>query len=153
MTRATFDKLSARLKEIQEVEIPRISKAKQLAAEEGDLSENAEYQGCKEKLDLLHSQFDNLRQRIAQPTFIDDVRVPGTIVSIGTQVEIENEDGTQVTYKILGSEDVDIENNIISYTSPIAKGMIGKKPGDQTVIEVPEGKRHIKINSIKKFNV
>ena len=153
MTHDTYEKLSERLRVIQEVEIPKISKAKQKAAEEGDLSENAEYIGCKEKLELLHAQYDNLRQRIAQPTFIENLRIPGNIVSIGTRVEIEETDtGNKITYTILGSADVDLDKNIISFSSPLAKGMIGKKEGVELAIEVPEGVRNIKILSIRHFN-
>lgn len=153
MTKSTFDRLSEKLNQIQTVEIPTISKAKKAAAEEGDLSENAEYIGCKEKLELLHSQYDNLKQRIANPIFINDIKIPGTIVSIGTIVEVRDLDADKViTYTILGVEDADTEKNIISYTSPLAKGMIGKKPEQTIIIDVPEGKRNFKIISVKAFN-
>lgn len=152
ITRATFDRISAELKQIADVEIPRISRAKQLAAEEGDLSENAEYLACREKLELLHSQYENLKQRIADPSFIDDLRIPGTNVSVGTVVEIEDVlNKTHSKYTILGSADIDLEKGIISYSSPIAKGMIGKKVGDTVEIQVPEGSKKVSILSIKHF--
>lgn len=153
MTRKTYEQLSEKLRIIQEVEIPQISKAKQKAAEEGDLSENAEYIACKEKLELLHAQYANLQERIASPTFIDNLRIPGIIVSIGTVVEIEDTESQEKTfYSILGSPDVDIENNIISFSSPMAKGMIGKRVGDEVEIQIPEGSKKVKILSIKKYN-
>jgi transcription elongation factor GreA len=153
LTRNTYETLREKLRQIKEVEIPRISKAKQLAAEEGDLSENAEYIGCKEKLELLHSQYDNLRERIAQPTFIEDLKIPGNIVSIGVRVEIEEADsGEKTAYTILGSADVDLDRGIISFSSPLAKGMIGKKEGAEIDISVPEGIRRVKILSIRRFD-
>lgn len=152
ITRATFEKVSLDIKNITDVEIPRISKAKQLAAEEGDLSENAEYIACREKLELLHSQYENLKQRIGDPAFIDELRIPGTIVSLGTIVEIEEiETEVRTKYTILGSEDINPEMNIISYSSPLAKGMIGKKVGDSTEIQIPDGIRRVKILGIKHF--
>ena len=152
ITRAMHEKISADLKNIVEVEIPRISKAKQAAAEEGDLSENAEYHACKEKLDQLQSLFSNLKLRISDPSFIDDLRIPGTIVSLGTIVEIEDlSNGNKTSYTILGSADVDLEKNIISYSSPLAKGMIGKKVGDEALIQIPDGKKTVKILSIRHF--
>jgi len=151
MLRETYERLSEKLKQIIGVEIPKISKAKQKAAEEGDLSENAEYQGCKEKLELLHSQYENIKQRISQPTFIESLRIAGNIVSIGTKVKVE-ENGKNRTYLILGSPDTDVENDIISFTSPLAKGMIGKKAGAELSIDVPDGVRKIKILDIKPFN-
>lgn len=152
MTRATYERLSDDLRRIQEVEITKISKAKQKAAEEGDLSENAEYIACKEKLELLHSRYDNLRKRIADPAFIDDLRIPGTIVSIGTKVKIEDtSDNKKSEYIILGSADADLDNDIISYSSPFAKGIIGKKEGMEVSIQVPNGIKHVKILSIKHF--
>lgn len=152
ITRAMFEKISAELKNIVEVEIPKTSKAKQAAAEEGDLSENAEYHACKEKLDQLQSLFSNLKLRISDPSFIDDLRIPATNVSLGTVVEIEDlTNENKIKYTILGSADVDLEKNIISYSSPLAKGMIGKKVGDEITIQVPDGKKTVKILSIRHF--
>ena len=152
ITRGTFERISAEMRQITDVEIPRISKAKQLAAEEGDLSENAEYLACREKLEFLHSQFENLKHRIADPSFIDDLRIPATNVSVGTVVEIEDLNHSGKTkYTILGSADVDLEKGIISYSSPVAKGMIGKKVGDVVDIQVPDGTKKFSILSIKHF--
>ncbi|EKD28430.1 MAG: transcription elongation factor GreA [uncultured bacterium] len=152
ITRESYDLIMGKIKNIIEVEIPKVSKAKLLAAQEGDLSENAEYIGCKEKLELLSAQCENLKKRISDPSFIESLRIPGNIVSVGTKVEIEDIDSDKKTvYTILGSEDVDIEKNRISYVSPLAKGMIGKKAGDIVDIVVPDGKKKVKILKVCHF--
>lgn len=151
MTQATYEKLFEEMKRIEEIEIPKLSKAKQAAAEEGDLKENAEYHACKEKLDQLGLRHENIKSRIMGATYIDNLRIPGHVVSVGTKVILEESNGDKIEYVILGAEDADLEKNIISIASPVAKGMIGKKEGDEVSIQVPDGVREFKILKIKYF--
>ena len=152
MTRKTYQRLLEKLKHIKDVEITRVSKEKMEAARQGDLSENAEYEAAKEKLELLHSQFSQLEGRIANPSFIEDLSIPGTIVSLGTKVYLDNEDtGEEEFYTILGSEDSNADQNIISFQSPIAKGIIGKKVGDKCEIALPENTKRVTIKNIEVY--
>jgi transcription elongation factor GreA len=152
MTRATFERLYQEMKNIQEKEIPQVSKAKLLAAQEGDLSENAEYIGCKEKLDQLQARHANLQQRIAGVTYIDDLKIPCNVVSVGTRVDLEEVGhGEKATFTLLGSEDVDFEKKIISIASPLAKSMIAKRVGDSIELRAEEKIKKMKILNIHYF--
>ena len=152
MTRASYDRLYAEMRMIQEKEIPRLTKAKQLAAEEGDLKENAEYHACKENLNQLQARLENLRVRLGGVSYIDDLKIPCSVVSVGTRVAFQEVGKKGVTeYKILGSEDVDVANNIISIVSPIAKSLVAKKVDDVVEVKTPDGSKKVKILSIKHF--
>ena len=152
MTRSTYERMIKELEKIKNIEIPKISREKLEAARQGDLSENAEYEAAKEKLELLHIRFSNMQSRLSHPVFIEDLNIPGTIVSIGTVVSLLDKDTRETsTYTILGTEDSDVEQNIISFRSPIAKGIIGKKIGDECEILLPESSRNVVIESIKVF--
>ena len=152
ITKTTYEKLIKQLKNINDIEIPRVSKEKLEAARQGDLSENAEYDAAKEKLDFLHHRFHQLQTRVSNPVFIDDLNIPGTVVSIGTIVSVEDtESGEEETFIILGVEDSNADKNIISFQSPIAKGIIGKKPGDKSELTLPYGQKIVKIKSIDVY--
>ena len=116
MTQETYNRLLQQLEQINNVEIPRISKEKLEAARQGDLSENAEYEAAKEKLEFLQSRFFSIQDRLNNPIFIDNLNIPGTIVSLGTIVTYKDlEKGVTSTYTILGAEDSNLEKNIISF--------------------------------------
>ncbi len=152
MTHASYERLYGEMKFIQEKEIPRITKAKQAAAEEGDLKENAEYHACKENLNQLQARLENIRSRLAAVSYIDDLKIPCSLVSVGTRVSFQELGKKEpCEYTILGSEDVDVANNIISIVSPIAKSLVAKKVNDVVDIKTPEGSRKVKIISIKHF--
>jgi transcription elongation factor GreA len=152
MTQASYDRLLTEMHFIQEKEIPRLTKAKQAAAEEGDLKENAEYHACKENLNQLQARLENLRVRLAGVSYIDTLKIPCSLVSVGTRVLFQElEKKNTLEYTILGSEDVDIAKNIISIVSPIAKSLIAKKVNDVVELKTPEGSRKVKILSIKHF--
>jgi transcription elongation factor GreA len=152
MTQASYDRLFTQMNFIQEKEIPRLTKAKQAAAEEGDLKENAEYHACKENLNQLQARLENLRVRLAGVSYIDTLKIPCFLVSVGTRVSFQDLGTKEKSeYTILGSEDVDIANNIISIVSPIAKSLVAKKVNDVVDIKTPEGSKKVKILSIRHF--
>jgi transcription elongation factor GreA len=154
MTRKSFERLSAQALRIKEVEIPRVSREKLEAAKHGDLSENADYEAAKDKLDLLHARLAQLGEQMLGVQFIEDLPIPGTIVSLGTRVKLrDRENDAEVEYSILGPADADLERRIISYQSPLGRGMIGKKVGDEAIIETPGGTRSFSILSIEKHQV
>ena len=152
MLKSTYIRLVKDIEHINNVEIPAISKEKLEAARQGDLSENAEYEAAKEKLDFLHSRFLSMQSRLTNPVFIDDLNVPGNIVSLGTIVSYKDmESEEHNTYTILGTEDSDTDKRIISFQSPIAKGMIGKKIGDKCHIQLPDGDKTVIIEDIQVY--
>jgi transcription elongation factor GreA len=152
ITKNTYQRLISQLEKIKNIEIPKISKEKLEAARQGDLSENAEYEAAKEKLEMLINRCRQMEERLENPVFIDDLNVPGTIVSIGTQVSVKEIDsGREESFTILGSEDSDVDKNIVSFQSPIAKALIGKKAGDHCEVVVPAGNKKVRIEGISKY--
>ena len=151
MTRKSFERLSEEARILKEVQIPRLSREKLEASRQGDLSENAEYDAAKDTLDLLHARLDQIGAQLTGTQFIEDLPIPGNIISIGTSVRLFDMDaGEEIEYRILGPADADVPNNIISYQSPIAKGLITKKVGEEVSIHTPSGKRSFRVLSIER---
>lgn len=152
MTRKSYERLLEKARAIKEGEIPRMSREKLEASRQGDLSENAEYEAAKDALDLLHARLGGIQTQLTGVKIIDELPVTGSIVSIGTRVRLLDRDrGGEVEYSILGPADADVPNNIISYQSPLAKGMIAKKEGQEIAVETPAGTRNFTILSIEKY--
>ena len=152
MTRRTYDRLMEKARIIKEVEIPRLSREKLDASRHGDLSENAEYTSAKEALEMLQVRLGRIREQLTGAQFIDDLPVTGEVVSLGTRVRLLDRDRCeQVEYCILGPADADAEKGIISYQSPLAKGMISRKKGEEIAVDTPSGKRSFTILSIEKY--
>ncbi len=130
-----------------------VSRAKQVAAAEGDLSENAEYHATSEKLTMVQRRIHEVEEQLATARFIEELPIDGKKVSIGTKVSCLNLDtDEEIVYTILGPADAVPEKNVISHQSPLARGFMGKEIDDEITIEVPSGKRNFLILDIKRFN-
>jgi transcription elongation factor GreA len=142
MTKEGADKLEAELQQLKKVERPAISKAIAEAREHGDLKENAEYHAAREQQGLIEARIAQIEGLLSNAQIIDVTKLPQTgKVVFGTTVTLVNVDtDEEVTYKIVGQEEADIENNKISVSSPIARALIGKEEGDEAVVEAPGGK-------------
>ncbi len=152
MTRASYERMQQEITNLREKELPKIAKEKLEAASQGDLSENAGYEYAKEKMEMIQNKITTMEGQVAAAQFIEDLRVPGTIVSIGTIVRfVDLEKKKEEQFTILGPADADVAGGVISFQSPLAKGMITKKVGDEVTINIPEGTRKIKILDIKKY--
>lgn len=152
MTRKTHERLSERLKYLTQVESIELSKEIAVAREKGDLRENAEYEMAKHKQALVMVEIGDLKIKLADAQFIDGLKVPGDRVSIGTIVHIKDlTENKEIKYTILGPDDSDAENGIISFQSPVARGLIAKTAGEETVVSLPGGTRKFKIISIEPF--
>jgi len=112
----------------------------------GDLSENAEYQAARHRQDYVRARIANLRKRLADLSMIDTSRLPRDRVAYGSKVELYDLDSSdEVTYKLVMAEDADVAQSKISTSSPIGKGLMGKKEGDEVEITTPAGKRRFEI--------
>ena len=154
MTQKTHERLSIRLKHLAQVECIELSKEIATAREKGDLRENAEYEMAKHKQALVLTEIADLKHKLADVQFIEGLRVPGDRVSLGTVIQIKdlsNKDKT--SYTILGSDDSDADNGIISFQSPLAKGLIGKQVGEEVDVNLPAGSKKFKILSVKAYQV
>lgn len=112
----------------------------------GDLSENAEYEAARNRQDYVRARIGNLRKRLADLAMIDVSRLPNDRAAYGsTLVLYDLDSGEEVTYKLMMAEDSDIAKNQISTTSPIGRGLMGKREGDEVVITTPSGKRRFEV--------
>lgn len=152
MTRKTHDRLLERLKKSKSTESRKVSQEIGEARALGDLRENAEYEAAKHKQNLLMAEIRSLEGKLADCQIIEELPIAGQLVSIGTVIGLEDlESRKREVYTILGSDDVDVENHVISYLSPLAKGLIGKKVGEEVEVVLPESSKRVKILSIQKY--
>lgn len=152
MTKKSHARLNAEAKRLREVEIPKVSKEKLEAAQQGDLRENAGYEAARDRLILLSARLAQITTQLSDARFIEELNVPGNIVSVGTKVRLLDLDaGDEIEYYILGPADADLENGIISFESPLARGMIARKAEEEFPVETPGGARRFRILTIAPY--
>ena len=149
VTKETFEQMKVELQHMKGVERPAASKAIAEAREKGDLKENAEYDAAKEAQGILEATIKYLEGVIATARILDESNIDVSKVSILTKVTVTNL-GTkkQVTYQIVSEKEADLKLGKISVTSPIGKGLLGKKKGDTAEVQVPAGTLKFKIEDI-----
>jgi transcription elongation factor GreA len=152
-TRASHARLSEELERLRTQDLLSLSRAKNAAAAEGDLSENTEYQATRERLEMLQRRIYEIEEQLRAPRFIEDLAISCDTVSIGTKVRcLDLETRQEVVYTILGSADTAPEKNIISFQAPLGRGLIGKELDDEVLITIPAGKRRLRILDIQRFD-
>ena len=133
--------LEEELKQLKNVDRPRITAAIAEAREHGDLKENAEYHAAREQQGFCEARIRDIEAKLGGAEVIDPLKLPqeGRVV-FGVTVVIENLDTEeQKRYKIVGDDEADFKANKISINSPIARGLIGKSEGDEAKIQTPSG--------------
>jgi len=149
MSQEGYDKLRAQIKELEEIERPKVIQQIQEAREKGDLSENAEYDAAKEAQGKLETKIAQLKAQLADTKILDASRVKTDEVSILSKVELKMvKTGTKMTYTIVSDGEANIRENKISVTTPIAKGLLGHKVGDIVTVKVPAGDIDLEVVSI-----
>ncbi len=149
MTQAGYDKLVAEINELEAVQRPEISRQIAEARDKGDLSENAEYDAAKEAQGLLEGKISQLKAILSNARIIDESRLSTDTVQILNKVTIKNlKNGTQVAYTLVSDSEADLKQNKISVNTPIAKGLIGKKVGEQVEVQTPGGIMHFEVVEI-----
>ena len=118
---------------------PRVSKALAVAAAEGDRSENAEYIYRKKQLGEIDRRLRFLGNRLDVLTIVSDKPKDDGRVYFGCHVTVENEDGEQNRYRIVGPDEWDTDRGEISMNSPVARALLGKEEGDDVTIRRPKG--------------
>ena len=112
------------------------------ARSHGDLSENAEYAAAKDRQSFIEGRIGELEYKLSHLEVIDPANLPKDKVVFGSRVLLGNlETGEDVKYQLVGPDESDVGNGRISVVSPLGKAMLGRKPGDELIIEVPGGKR------------
>ena len=149
MTPAGLRRLKEELKQLQTVERARISKEIEVARGHGDLRENAEYHAAKEKQAHIEGRILDLNDWIARAEVIDVSKIKGDKVVFGATVKLlDQETDKEVTYTLVGELEADIKRRLISVTSPLARGLIGKAVGDLATVQSPGGPREYEVVEI-----
>lgn len=136
----------ARLKE----ERPKISRDIGVAREHGDLSENAEYHAAKERQGMVEARIKDIEDKLARAEVIDPAKLSGDRVSFGATVELSNIDTDEsVTYQIVGAEESDVNQGLISISAPLSRALIGKQVGDEVRVKLPAGERCYEVVDVR----
>ncbi|MCC7258575.1 MAG: transcription elongation factor GreA [Gammaproteobacteria bacterium] len=145
------DLLREELRRLKSEARPRVIQAIAEARAHGDLKENAEYHAAKEEQGFIEGRIQEIEGRLANADVIDVTRLPQTgRVVFGVTVRLIDEaDGREVVYRIVGVDEADIGAGLISITSPIARALIGRIEGDQAVVAAPGGERSYEIIKIE----
>lgn len=149
VTKETLQQMKAELQRMKTVDRPAASRAIAEAREKGDLKENAEYDSAKEAQGLLEARIALLESQLANTRVIDESNIDTSKVSILTKVTLNNlNTKKQVTYQIVSEKEADLKAGKISVTSPIGKGVLGKKVGELAEVQAPAGVIKFKIEKI-----
>jgi transcription elongation factor GreA len=149
ITKQGYEALKQELARLKRVERPETIKAIETARAHGDLSENAEYHAAKERQSFLEGRIGEISYKLGVAKVIDPDSVPKDVVRFASRVRVENLDSEeQVEYLIVGPDEADIKKGKISASSPLGSALIGKRPGDEAVLQAPGGKRCYEIIDI-----
>jgi len=151
MTVAGEASLREELTRLKTVDRPRISKAIGIAREHGDLKENAEYHAAREQQSFAEGRIIEIESKLAGAQVIDVTKIPKTgKVIFGTTIKLINIDTEEeVTYRIVGQDEADIKQNLISVGSPVARALIGKEEGDVALVRAPAGDIEYEIDTVE----
>ncbi len=140
LTKQGLKKMKEELNRLMNVERPAISKMIGEAIEKGDISENAEYDAAKDAQGMLEAKIAELQSKVANARILDESKIDTSQVQILNKVKIINKkDNTTMEYTIVPEGEANLKQRRISATTPIAKGLMGKKVGDIVEIRVPSG--------------
>ncbi|MFU8805432.1 MAG: transcription elongation factor GreA [Bradymonadaceae bacterium] len=150
MTTLGHRRLKDELDRLKKVERPKIISEIEEARAHGDLKENAEYHAAKDKQGFVEGRIKEVEGKLAQCQVIDPTSLSGDRVVFGATVTLYDFDSdAEKTYQIVGDDEADIKDLKISYTSPIARAMIGKSVGDEATIKAPGGNRVVEILEVE----
>lgn len=151
MTAKGADMLREELNELKSVKRPQIIQSIAEAREHGDLKENAEYHAAREQQSFCEGRIQDIEGKLSNAQIIDVTKMTNNgKVIFGTTVTIINvESDEETTYKIVGDDESDIKNNLISVNSPIARGLVGKEVDDIVNIQTPAGTVEFEIAEVE----
>lgn len=143
--------LREELQQLKSVDRPKVIQAIAEAREHGDLKENAEYHAAREQQSFIEGRIAEINGKLGNAQIIDVTTLnPGGKVVFGSTVDlIDEETGQEVTYQIVGEDEADIAQSMISFTSPVARAMIGKEAGDIAEVQAPGGIKEYEIIDVR----
>ncbi len=144
-------KLQDELQQLKIVERPSVIEAIATARAHGDLKENAEYHAAREQQGFIEGRIKDIEAKLSNATIIDvtTLKNTGKVVFGTTLVVSDEKTGDEVTYQIVGDDEADIKQDMISISSPIARALIGKQEGDLVEVKTPGGVRELEIIEVK----
>jgi len=145
------EKLRTELRKLKSEDRPAIIRAIAEARSHGDLSENAEYHAAREQQGFVEGRIKEIEQRLGNAQVIDPTTLPDTgRVVFGATVELAPVDGgPQVRYQIVGDDEADIRQGLVSVNSPIARALIGRAVGDEVEVVAPGGARSFEVLAVR----
>ena len=151
MTARGAQKLREELQELKSVVRPRIIEAIAEARALGDLKENAEYHAAREQQSFSEGRIAEIEHKLSHAEIIDVTKLnPNGKIVFGTTVVLADEDsGDEVSYQIVGDDEADIKQNLISISSPIARALIGREEGEVAHVDAPGGVKKFEILEVK----
>jgi transcription elongation factor GreA len=149
MTESGLQKLRDELDQLRNVERPAISRQIAEARDKGDLSENAEYAAAKDAQGMLELKISKLEDLVSRARIIDESKIDTSIIQILNKVKIRNKATNNIMeYQLVPESEANLKLGKIAVNSPIAQGLMGKKPGDIVQIKVPSGTISLEVISI-----
>lgn len=145
MTPTGLARLKAEYQQLLSVERPKLVETVAWAASNGDRSENADYIYGKRRLREIDSRLRFLGRRLEKAEVVDPKLLSGTKVVFGCTVTLENEEGDQLVYQIVGEDEFDPKAGKISWRSPVATALLGRQVGDEVIIRKPAGEEVLTI--------
>ncbi|MBV9735930.1 MAG: transcription elongation factor GreA [Acidisphaera sp.] len=150
MTAPGLKRLEEELRHLKAEERPAAIRAIAEARTHGDLSENAEYHAARERQSFIEGRIAELEEIVASVEVIDPSTLSGDTVKFGATVQlVDEETEKEATYQIVGVHEADIKLGRLSISSPLAKALIGKKPGDTVSVPAPSGDRTYEILGVR----
>lgn len=145
-----YQQMQDELRNLKNIERPKVVEAISAARQFGDLSENAEYHAAKDKQGMIEARITDLEDKIGRAMVIDSSKISSGEVKFGATVSLLDEESDTVTkFQIVGSEETDIKNGLLPVTSPLAKALIGKEIGETAEVSTPKGVRFYVVQKIE----
>ena len=145
------ERLKEELKKLKSVDRPKVIEAIAEARAHGDLKENAEYHAAREQQSFIEGRIKEIEGKLSNAEIIDVTRMnaSGRVIFGATVVLLDADTDQETTYRIVGEDEADIKNGLLNYSSPIARGLIGKEEGDEVSIQTPGGLKNYEILEVK----
>ena len=150
MTVRGHELLQIELKKLKSTDRPAVIKAIAEAREHGDLKENAEYNAAKEQQGFIEGRIKELEGKLSHVQVIDvtEINAGGKVIFGSTIKLLDDDTEKEITYRIVGQDEANIKTGLISYTSPIARALIGKVEGDAVEFNAPDGEKSYELISV-----
>jgi transcription elongation factor GreA len=150
MTQEGYNKIKAEVDQLERVEMPVIAEKIAEARAEGDLKENAEYHGQRERQGMMQAKINLLKSKLANAAIVDTSKIPKDEVGFGATVTVKDLDfDDEEDFTLVGAGEEDYDTGKILISSPIGQGLLGKKVGEVAEIEAPKGTIKFEVVSIR----